>query len=65
MKGLAVRSKRRLEIEIKEIKAKLTDIENAYPWPDDCPKSEMLRYNDLYEMLKERTAELERLSNDA
>lgn len=55
------RSIRTLEISIREINAQITDIENTYPWPSDCPKFEMIKYNDLYSMLKERTDELEKL----
>jgi len=42
------RNKRRLVTNIKELNRQLSDIENAYPWPPDCPKFERMRYNDLY-----------------
>lgn len=42
------RNKKRLVTNIKEINNKLSDIENAYPWPPDCPKFERMRYDDLY-----------------
>ena len=42
------RNKRRLVTNIKELNRQLSDIENAYPWPPDCPKFERMRYDDLY-----------------
>ena len=42
------RNKRRLVTNIQELNRQLSDIENAYPWPPDCPKFERMRYNDLY-----------------
>ena len=42
------RNKRRLVTNIKELNRQLSDIENAYPWPPDCPTFERMRYNDLY-----------------
>ena len=42
------RNRKRLTTNIKEINNKLSDIENAYEWPEDCPKFERMRYDDLY-----------------
>jgi len=42
------RNKRRLTVNIQELNRQLSDIENAYEWPEDCPKFERMRYDDLY-----------------
>lgn len=42
------RNKKRLQKNISEINRQLGDIENAYEWPEDCPKFERMRYDDLY-----------------
>ena len=42
------RNKKRLQKNIAEINRQLGDIENAYEWPEDCPKFERMRYDDLY-----------------
>jgi len=42
------RNKRRLVTNIKELNRQLSDIENAWEWPEDCPKFERMRYDDLY-----------------
>lgn len=46
--GWIDRNKRRLTVNIQELNRQLADIENAYPWPPDCPKFERMRYDELY-----------------
>ena len=55
------RNKRRLTINIQELNRQLSDIENAYPWPPDCPKFERMRYDDLYSEYEKYNNQLEEL----
>lgn len=55
-----MRSIKKIQIEIKEIKNKLSDIKDTYPYMD-APKSVIREYDDLYCMLRDRTEELEKL----
>ena len=55
------RNKRRLVTNIKEINRQLTDIENAWEWPEDCPKFVRMRYDDLYLDYEKYNNQLEEL----
>ena len=55
------RNKRRLTVNIQELNRQLSDIENAYPWPPDCPKFERMRYDDLYSEYEKYNNQLEEL----
>ena len=55
------RNKRRLVTNIQELNRQLSDIENAYPWPPDCPKFERMRYDDLYSEYEKYNNQLEEL----
>ena len=55
------RNRKRLTTNIQELNRQLSDIENAYPWPPDCPKFERMRYDDLYSEYEKYNNQLEEL----